>query len=98
MQEINTKKLHELIEKLNKLNFYDDIKHSHICEELLYYCGNDEKSIIDFLTTLNLDDLVTMSEIFEEISIKLGKSKTFKASLENITSNFPDVNFSLEYC
>lgn len=98
MQEINTDKLRELISEMDNLNFYDDIRHSQICDELLYYCGSNEKDIIEFLSTLNLDDLETMGEIFEDISIKLKKSKTFKKALEEITSKYPHVDFCLQYC
>ena len=65
--------------------------------KLLYYCGNNEKDIIKFISTLNLYDLETMSEIFEELSEKLNKSKTFKKSLEEITSKYSDVDFCLQY-
>ena len=37
-------------------------------------------------------------EIFEDISIKLNKSKTFKKALEEITSKYPHVDFCLQYC
>lgn len=98
MQEINEEKLLKLIEDLDNLNFYDDVRHAQICNEILCYCGDNEDDIVSFLSTLNLNDLETMSEIFEELSIKLHKSKTFKKSLEEITSKYPDVDFCLQYC
>ena len=60
---------------------------------MIFYCGNSEDDIVSFLSTLNLSDLEWMSEIFEELSEKLNKSKTFKKSLEEITSKYPDVDF-----
>lgn len=98
MQEINTDKLSKLIKELDALHPCDDMRRDKVLEKMLYYCGNDEEKIVSFLATLNLNDLATMSEIFEELSEKLNKSKTFKKSLEEITSKYPDVNFSLEYC
>lgn len=98
MQEINEHKLRELIRERDVLHPLDDIGAGKIHEKMLYYCGNNEKDIIEFLSSLNLNDLEWMSEIFEDISIRLNKSKTFKKALEEITSKYPDVNFSLEYC
>lgn len=98
MQEINTDKLKELIKKRDSLHPLDDIGLEKIWNKMLYYCGDDENDIIEFLSGLNLNDLETMSEIFEDISIKLNKSKTFKKSLEEITSKYPNVDFCLQYC
>lgn len=98
MQEINTNKLIELLEEERSIDPLDDVSRECLANKLLYYCGNNEEDIIKFLSTLNLYDLETMSQIFEEISIRLNKSKTFKKSLEEITSKYPDVNFCLEYC
>lgn len=98
MQEINEQKLRELIRERDNLDLFDDIGAEKCWKEMLYYCGDNEKDILKFLSTLNLNDLGTMSEIFEDISIKLHKSKTFKKGLEEITSKYPDVNFCLEYC
>lgn len=97
MQEINEEKLYELLEEEKKLNPLDDFGREKLVDKLLYYCGNNEKDIIKFLSALNLYDLETMSEIFEELSEKLNKSKTFKKSLEEITSKYPDVDFCLQY-
>ncbi|MBE6845044.1 MAG: hypothetical protein E7508_04925 [Ruminococcus sp.] len=98
MQEINTNKLRELIKKRDTLHPLDDYGAAEIREKMLYYCGNNEKDIIEFLSTLNLNDLEWMGEIFEDISIKLNKSKTFKKALEEITSKYPHVDFCLQYC
>lgn len=81
-----------------KLHPLDDIRLQKIWDELLLYCGDNEKEIVDFLSTLNENDLMSMSEIFEDISIKLNKSKTFKKALEEITSKYPDLDFCIEYC
>ena len=97
MQEINEEKLRELLEEEKKLNPLDDFGREKLVDKLLYYCGNDENDIVKFLSTLNLYDLETMSQRFEELSEKLNKSQTFKKSLEEITSKYPDVNFCLEY-
>lgn len=98
MQKINEQKLREIIKERDALDPLDDIGTAKCCEKMLYYCGDNEKDIVSFLSTLNLNDLETMSEIFEEISIRLNKSKSFKKSLEEITSKYPGVNFCLEYC
>ncbi len=98
MQEINENKLRELLKKREALHPLDAMGLEKVWKELLYYCGDNEKQIVSFLSTLNLNDLSWMSEIFEDISEKLHKSKTFKKSLEEITSKYPDVDFSLEYC
>lgn len=98
MQEIDRKKLLELLEQRDKLHPLDDIRLQKIWDELLLYCGDNEKEIVDFLSTLNENDLMSMSEIFEDISIKLNKSKTFKKALEEITSKYPDLDFCIEYC
>lgn len=98
MQEINKAKLRELLEEEKKLDPLDDLGREKLVDKLLYYCGDDENDIVKFLSTLNLYDLETMSQRFEELSEKLNKSKTFKKSLEEITSKYPDVNFCLEYC
>lgn len=97
MQEINEEKLRELIKERENLHPLDDMGLDKIWNKMLYYCGSDENKIVSFLSTLDLNDLETMSEIFEELSEKLNKSKTFKKSLEEITSKYPDVNFCLEY-
>lgn len=98
MQEINEKKLRELLKERDALHPLDDIGLDKIWNKMLYYCGNNEDEIVSFLSTLDLNDLETMSEIFEELSEKLHKSKTFKKSLEEITSKYPDVDFCLQYC
>lgn len=98
MQEINEKKLRELIKKRDALHPLDDFGAEKIHKEMLCYCGDNEDDIVSFLSTLNLSDLEWMSEIFEDISIKLNKSKTFKKALEEITSKYPGINFCLEYC
>ena len=98
MQEINEKKLRELIKERDDLHPLDDIGLDKVWKEMLYYCGDNEDEIVSFLSTLNLEDLETMGEIFEDISIKLNKSKTFKRALEEITSKYPGINFCLEYC
>lgn len=98
MQEINEQKLRELIKERDALHPLDDMGLDRVWDEMLYYCGDNEDDIISFLSTLNLNDLETMGEIFEDISIKLNKSKTFKKALEEITSKYPDINFCLEYC
>lgn len=98
MQEINEKKLRELLKERDTLHPLDDIGLDKIWNKMLYYCGNNEDEIVSFLSTLDLNDLETMSEIFEELSEKLHKSKTFKKSLEEITSKYPDVDFCLQYC
>ena len=97
MQEINEEKLRELLEEEKKLDPLDDFGREKLVDKLLYYCGDDENDIVKFLSTLNLYDLETMSQRFEELSEKLNKSKTFKKSLEEITSKYPDVDFCLEY-
>ena len=97
MQEINEEKLRELIKERENLHPLDDMGLDKIWNKMLYYCGNNEEKIVTFLASLNLSDLEWMSEIFEDISEKLNKSKTFKKSLEEITSKYPDVNFCLEY-
>lgn len=98
MQEINEEKLRELLKERENLHPLDDIGLDKVWDKMLYYCGNDESKIVSFLASLNLNDLEWMSEIFEELSEKLNKSKTFKKSLEEITSKYPDVDFCLEYC
>lgn len=98
MQKINEQKLREIIKERDALDPLDDIGAAKCCEKMLYYCGDNENDIVSFLSTLNLNDLETMSEIFEEISIRLNKSESFKKSLEEITSKYPGVNFCLEYC
>lgn len=98
MQEINTEKLRELIKKRDKLHPLDDSGLDKIWKDMLFYCGDNEKNILQFLSTLNLNELETMSEIFEDISQKLKGSKSFKKGLEKITNKFPDINFCLEYC
>lgn len=97
MQEINKAKLRELLEEEKKLDPLDDLGREKLVDKLLYYCGDDENDIVKFLSTLNLYDLETMSQRFEELSEKLNKSKTFKKSLEEITSKYPDVDFCLQY-
>lgn len=98
MQEINTNKLIELLEEEKNIDPLDDFSRENLVNKLLYYCGDNEKDIIKFLSTLDLYDLETMSQIFEELSEKLHKSKTFKKSLEEITSKYPNVDFCLQYC
>lgn len=98
MQEINEEKLRELLKERDALHPLDDIGVEKIWNKMLYYCGNNEDEIVSFLSTLDLNDLGTMSEIFEELSEKLHKSKTFKKSLEEITSKYPNVDFCLQYC
>lgn len=98
MQEIDTGKLSKLIKELDAIHPCDDMRRDKVLEKMIYYCGSDEKKIVSFLSTLNLNDLETMSEIFEELSEKLNKSKTFRKSLEDITSKYPDVDFCLQYC
>ena len=98
MQEINEKKLRELIKERETLHPLDDIGRDKILNKMIFYCGNSEDDIVSFLSTLNLSDLEWMSEIFEELSEKLNKSKTLKKSLEEITSKYPDVDFCLQYC
>lgn len=98
MQEINREKLMELLKERDSLGLNDDINIKKVCDKMLYCCGDNEKDIVDFISTLDLNDLMTMSEIFEDISIKLNKSKTFKEALEEITKPYPDVDFSLQYC
>ena len=98
MQEINTEKLRELIKKREELHPLDDSGLDKIWADMLIYCGDNEENILLFLSTLSLNELETMSEIFEDISQKLKKSKTFKKGLEKITSKFPNINFCLEYC
>lgn len=98
MQKINTDKLKELLKERDSLHPCDDIRIQKVWDKLLYYCGDNEDDIISFLSTLDLNDFGTMSEIFEDISIKLNKSKTFKKSLEEIASKYPGYNFCLEYC
>lgn len=98
MQEINETKLRILLKERDALHPLDDLGVEKIWNKMLYYCGDNEDDIVSFLSTLNLNDLETMSEIFEELSIKLHKSKTFKKSLEEITSKYPDVDFCLQYC
>lgn len=97
MQEINIDKLRELLNEEKNINPNDGIRRKEFVNKLLYYCGNNEKDIVKFLSTLNLYDLETMSEIFEELSEKLNKSETFKKSLEEITGKYPDVDFCLQY-
>lgn len=97
MQGIDEEKLRELLKERDKLRLNDAFGLQKIWDKLLYYCGNDEEKIISFLSTLDSNDLETMSEIFEELSEKLNKSKTFKKSLEEITSKYPDVDFCLQY-
>nr|DAH36893.1 MAG TPA: hypothetical protein [Caudoviricetes sp.] len=98
VREINTNKLIELLEEEKNIDPLDDFSRESLVNKLLYYCGDNEKDIIEFLSTLDLYDLETMGEIFEELSEKLHKSKTFKKSLEEITSKYPDVDFCLQYC
>ncbi len=98
MQEINEQKLRELIKERDALHPLDDMGRDKIIEEMLYYCGDNENDIVRFLSTLNLYDLETMSQRFEELSEKFNKSKTFKKALEEITSKYPDIDFCLEYC
>ena len=98
MREINTNKLIELLEEEKNIDPLDDFSRENLVNKLLYYCGDNEKDIIKFLSTLDLYDLETMSQIFEELSEKLHKSKTFKKALEEITSKYPGINFCLEYC
>lgn len=81
--------------KIDPLNDFDRAK---LADKLLYYCGDNENDIVRFLSTLNLYDLETMSQRFEELSEKFNKSKTFKKALEEITSKYPGINFCLEYC
>ncbi|MCM1227501.1 MAG: hypothetical protein NC320_08790 [Clostridium sp.] len=98
MQEINEAKLRELLEEEKTIHPMDDERRLELSNKLLYYCGDNESDIVLFFSTLDSYDLGTMSSIFEDISEKLNKSKTFKRSLEEITSKYPDVNFNLEYC
>lgn len=97
VQEIDTDKLRELLKERDELHPLDDFGLQKVWDKMLYYCGNDEEKIVSFLSKLNLNDLGTMSEIFEELSEKLNKSKTFKKSLEEITSKYPDADFCLQY-
>lgn len=97
MQEINEKKLRELLDEEKKIDPLNDFGRAKLADKLLYYCGDNENDIVRFLSTLNLYDLETMSQRFEELSEKLNKSKTFKKSLEEITSKYPDVDFCLQY-
>lgn len=97
MQEINEEKLRELLKERDSVDSLDDYGAIKVLDKILYYCGNDEEKIVSFLSTLNLNDLETMSEIFEELSEKLNKSETFKKSLEEITGKYPDVDFCLQY-
>lgn len=98
MQEINEQKLRELLEEEKKIDPLNDFDRAKLADKLLYYCGDNENDIVRFLSTLNLYDLETMSQRFEELSEKFNKSKTFKKALEEITSKYPDINFCLEYC
>lgn len=98
MQEINEQKLRELLEEEKKIDPLNDFDRAKLADKLLYYCGDNENDIVRFLSTLNLYDLETMSQRFEELSEKFNKSKTFKKALEEITSKYPDIDFCLEYC
>lgn len=98
MQEINEQKLRELLEEEKKIDPLNDFDRAKLADKLLYYCGDNENDIVRFLSTLNLYDLETMSQRFEELSEKFNKSKTFKKALEEITSKYPGINFCLEYC
>ena len=86
-------KIREVIEKRRKLDINDGIGIQKCWEDITDILSDNEANTIVYLDNCSKDDLYWISEVFEDISIKL-QSNEFIECLRRLDIKFPELDMT----
>lgn len=86
-------KLESILKERKEKNFNDDYGIQSCWDKMVDILSQNEEETITYLKECNKDDLLLISEVFEDISEQL-QSKSFIECLKELDKKYPELNMT----